>query len=203
METARGQLTPAFAVQLVQRLRDQDPKFTPALVWIEEELRAQQLDTERVVQEEHQRQGASNVTVRNIITSMRLMTDVDWAEFFESVSLVDETLNASSDFAVHGFRDAQPVSQCHRAAGARRTAVGAGHRQAGARAWRQGATDQRQRDPGFYLIAEGRPKLERLIGFHARLRDLPSRISVTVGAGDYVAAIWPSPADCCWPRRWR
>src|SRR6478735_2147046 len=32
-----GKLTPAFAVQLVQRLRDQDPKFTPALVWLEDE----------------------------------------------------------------------------------------------------------------------------------------------------------------------
>ena len=100
---ARGRLTPAFAVQLVQRLRDQDPKFTPALVWLEDELRAQNLDTDRVVQEEHQRQGASNVTVRNIITSMRLMSDVDWAEFFESVSLVDEALNASTDFAAMDF----------------------------------------------------------------------------------------------------
>ena len=48
----------------------------------------------RVVRDEHQRQGASNVTVRNIITSMRLMSDVDWSEFFESVSLVDEALHA-------------------------------------------------------------------------------------------------------------
>src|SRR6185503_14922286 len=41
-----GKLTPAFAVQLVQRLRDQDPKGTPALVWLDEELRAQHLDTD-------------------------------------------------------------------------------------------------------------------------------------------------------------
>ena len=33
-------LTPAFAVQLVQRLRDQDPKVTPALLWLEERARA-------------------------------------------------------------------------------------------------------------------------------------------------------------------
>ena len=112
-----GKLTPAFAVQLVQRLRDQDPRFTPALLWLENELRARQLDTDRMVQEEHQRQGASNVTVRNIITSMRLMSDVDWAEFFESVSLVDEALNASGEFTRDGFRDAQSVSQRHRSAG--------------------------------------------------------------------------------------
>jgi cyclic beta-1,2-glucan synthetase len=56
-----------------------------------------------MVQEEHQRQGASNVTVRNIITSMRLMSDVDWAEFFESVSLVDEALNAVGEFTAMDF----------------------------------------------------------------------------------------------------
>ena len=50
-----------------------------------------------------QRQGASNVTVRNIITSMRLMSDIDWAELFEAVSLVDDGCAASSDFAAMDF----------------------------------------------------------------------------------------------------
>ena len=44
-----------------------------------------------------------NVTVRNAITSMRLMSAVDWAELFESVSLVDATLRADSDFAEMDF----------------------------------------------------------------------------------------------------
>ena len=47
----------------------------------------------------------------------------------------------------------------------------------------------RERDPGFWLIAEGRPRLERAISFRPSLRDLPNRISFTVGAADYVAAI--------------
>ena len=55
------------------------------------------------VQHAQQRQGASNVTVRNIITSMRLISDIDWAELFESVSLVDERLRAASNFAAMDF----------------------------------------------------------------------------------------------------
>ena len=43
------------------------------------------------------------MTVRNVITSMRLMSAVDWAEFFESVSLVDAVLRADSDFAAMDF----------------------------------------------------------------------------------------------------
>src|SRR5206468_902124 len=89
----------AFAVQLLQRLRDQDPKVMRALVWLEERLRAQRTTADEIVHHEHQRQGAANVTVRNIITSMRLVSDVDWAELFENVSLVDETLRSGSAFA--------------------------------------------------------------------------------------------------------
>ena len=51
------------------------------------------------MRDEQQRQGASNVTVRNVITSMRLISDIDWADLFESVSLVDATLRAASAFA--------------------------------------------------------------------------------------------------------
>jgi cyclic beta-1,2-glucan synthetase len=56
-----------------------------------------------MVRDEHQKQGASNGTVRNIITSMRLLSDLDWPEFFENVSLVDEELRTGSDFAAMDF----------------------------------------------------------------------------------------------------
>src|SRR3546814_10869929 len=78
-----------FAAQLVKRLRDQDPRTTPTLGWLEERLRLQGASIDDVVQHAQQRQGASNVSVRNVITSMRLISDIDWAELFESVSLVD------------------------------------------------------------------------------------------------------------------
>jgi cyclic beta-1,2-glucan synthetase len=70
----------AFAVQLVQRLRDQDPAVTPALQWLDERLAAQHTTADEMVREEHQSQGAMNVTVRNAITSMRLLSAFDWAD---------------------------------------------------------------------------------------------------------------------------
>ena len=69
----------AFVVQLVQRLRDQDPRITPALTWLEERLAAEGTTAEAVVRDEHQRQAGSNVTVRNIITSMRLISELEWS----------------------------------------------------------------------------------------------------------------------------
>ena len=99
-------LTRAFAVQLVQRLRDEDPETTPTLLWLDDRLRSQDTNADDIVREEHRRQVAANVTVRNIITSMRFISELDWAEFFESVSLVDPILSqdpagcyAGMDFA--------------------------------------------------------------------------------------------------------
>lgn len=56
----------AFLVQVLQRLRDQDPQVTPALLWIEGRLAALGESAEAIIHAEHQRQAGSNVTVRNI-----------------------------------------------------------------------------------------------------------------------------------------
>ena len=93
----------AFAVQLIQRLRDLDPKVGPILVWLDKRLAAQGTTADELVRAEHQDQAAMSVTVRNIITSMRLTSALDWQEFFESVSLVDEVLRNGSDFAMMDF----------------------------------------------------------------------------------------------------
>ncbi|MDH4045177.1 MAG: glycosyl transferase, partial [Gemmatimonadota bacterium] len=85
-------LASAFAVQLLQRLRDQAPSVTPVLEWLNENLAAQGTLPSEVVGQAHQAEAAANITVRNIITSMRWMSSISWPEFFESVSLVDETL---------------------------------------------------------------------------------------------------------------
>src|SRR6185437_9511071 len=96
-------LRAAFAVQLIQRLCDHDPTEVPALTCLYERLAAQGTTADDIVQEEHRRQGAVNVTVRNVITSMRLMSVVDWKEVIESISLVDTMLRAESDFAAMDF----------------------------------------------------------------------------------------------------
>ena len=96
-------LSELLAAQLAKRLRGQDPRTTPVLGWLEERLRQQGATIDEVVEHAQQRQGASNVTVRNIITSMRLMSDIDWAELFEAVSLVDARSAAPSDFAEMDF----------------------------------------------------------------------------------------------------
>ncbi len=96
-------LRDAFAVQLVHRLRDQDPRITPALTWLDQHLAAQGTTADTVVRDEHQAQGAATVTVRNIITSMRVISDVDWPDLFERISLVDGLLAGGGAFREMDF----------------------------------------------------------------------------------------------------
>jgi len=181
----RAPLPGSFAVQLVQRLRDQDPKITRALVWLEERLAAQGTTADRIVHDEHQRQGATNVTVRNIITSMRLISDVDWAELFENVSLADEVLRAGSDFAAMDF----PTRNLYRSAieelarGSKLTELEI------ARAALAASGTARERDPGYHLIAGGRRAFEARVGFRAPLGSWPSRFVATLGIGGYVGTV--------------
>jgi cyclic beta-1,2-glucan synthetase len=83
----------AFVVQLTQRLREQDPAVMAVFDWIDKQLSKRGVTIEEIVHEEHHRQAAAQVTVGNIITSMRLLSTLDWRDFFETVSLIDPELS--------------------------------------------------------------------------------------------------------------
>jgi cyclic beta-1,2-glucan synthetase len=191
-------LATAFAVQLVQRLREQDPITTPALRWLDERLAVQGTSADEIVQEEHRRQGAVNVTVRNVITSMRLISAADWQELFESVSLVDQALRAKSDFAEMDFptRDSyrHAIEELARGSSASELeivdfAIAAAERARCDHVGCDRVTASRKQDPGYYLIAKGRKQIEKQIGFRAPVKDWLIRASLAAGISGYLATI--------------
>ena len=165
-----GPLGTAFAVQLVQRLRDQDPAVTPALVWLDRRLAAQGTTPDEIARVEHQRQAAMNVTVRNVIMSMGLMSALEWTEFFESVSLVDHELQADVNYLAMDFatRDSYRHAIEELARGSGRTELDVA-REAIGQAARSDVHDGRRNDPGFYLVGAGRGRLEAILGCRASL----------------------------------
>src|SRR5664279_2730936 len=196
-EVTHSSLTRSFAVQLVQRLRDEDPATTPALLWLDQRLNSQGTNADEIVREEHRRQGAANVTVRNIVTSMRLISEMDWAEFFESISLVDEELRAGSDFANMEFptrdRYRRAIEQLSRGSAHSeievvRAAILIARRAEVDLQAVSAEPDSRQRDPGYSLIGLGRRAFEAKLGFRPPLKDWLVRANAAVGIGGYVAA---------------
>jgi len=191
-------LAASFTVQLVQRLRDQDPVVMPALRWIEEHLAAQGTTADETVRAGHQRQAAMNVTVRNVITSMRLVSAFDWAEFFESISLVDAILWTDTGFAAPDFatrdryrRAIEELSRCspHDEREVARRVVSQTkcfHGEA------QGVTEpsaDRRADPGYYLIANGRVGFEQELGFRMPIKTRLRRAYVTQATPRYLGTI--------------
>ncbi|MEO8629512.1 MAG: glycosyl transferase, partial [Betaproteobacteria bacterium] len=63
-----------FVVQLVQRLRYQHTNLAPILVQLNKRLANEGMTWERLIQIEHASQTSANMTVRNLVTSMRSMT---------------------------------------------------------------------------------------------------------------------------------
>jgi cyclic beta-1,2-glucan synthetase len=143
-------------------------------------LTAQGTTADDIVHEEQLRQGALNVTIRNVITSMRRISAINWRDLFESVSLVNEMLSAESNFAALDF----PTRDLYRHA-IEKLARGSKHSEieitrlallAAQRAKQRGQNQEpmartRQQDPGYCLIAEGRPVFERTLGFHLIIKD--------------------------------
>ena len=189
-----GPLADAFAVQLVHRLRDQDPKFTPALAWLDERLSRQNLTADTAVREVHRNEGAANVTVRNIVTSLRVISEVDWKELFEHFCLVDGALTINN-----AFKDMDFATRTLYRAAVEELARGSGRdeldvaRLAAAEARRPrpalaGLEQMRRGDPGYYLLAGGSREFKKSIGFHNR-RIWSARVTATPGFDAYAAAI--------------
>ena len=100
---AQSSLPQSFVVQLTQRLREQGDAALSIMGLLEARLSEQGLTADALVASEYAAQTGANVTVRNIITSMRLISALDWALFFESLSAVNAVLNGAQGFSESDF----------------------------------------------------------------------------------------------------
>jgi cyclic beta-1,2-glucan synthetase len=194
----------AFVVRLLQRLRDQGSRVAPVLVWLDERLAREGTTTDEIVGREHRRQGGLNVTVRNVITSMRLVSTLDWEEIVERVSLVDAALCAGGPFGDMDFptRDRYRQAIASLARGSGRTELDVAQRAMAAATRPTTEPDEhdepprgRRHDPGYYLIAGGRRAFEQDIGFRVTVAEwLPRAWTRTglVGRGGGIALVGAS-----------
>ncbi|MRX50785.1 protein ndvB [Paracoccus sp. S-4012] len=99
LDGAEGRLDdPTFAMQLSYRLSEAAAVDTRAELWLHEGLASRGSAIELIVQHEYARQSATNVTVGNVVRSLRRMGDINWLNWFEEVSRVDAVLRDGSDF---------------------------------------------------------------------------------------------------------
>jgi cyclic beta-1,2-glucan synthetase len=187
----------AFSVQLARRLREEEPGVAPVRHWLDTTLAAQGTTEERVVEAQQLRQGAANVTIRNIITSMRMISSINWRDLFESVSAVDAILRPGCNFDSLDFETREQYRHAIEdlARGSRYSeieitnrAVQAAEQACGAAHGRDAATARRA-DPGYYLIAKGRQAFEATIDYRVGLSDRLVRANTAVGISGYLGVV--------------
>jgi cyclic beta-1,2-glucan synthetase len=190
-------LSQSFAVQLVQRLRDQGSQVSEALQWLDARLSAQHVSAEELVRREHQEQTTMNGTVRNIITSMRLLSSLDWSEFFEAISVVDRILRDGSAFGSMDFatRDLYRHAVEELSRGSKLSEIEVTRRVLGTA--REASTNERlsaierarQTDPGYYLVSTGRRDFERSLRFRVPFKQRLLRMYIASATPAYLGSI--------------
>ncbi|MGZ5059948.1 MAG: GH36-type glycosyl hydrolase domain-containing protein, partial [Methylobacter sp.] len=186
-------LRQAYAVQILQRLHDPHSGAMLSLDFLNDWLREQGVSLDEIVHREHADQIADNLTVRNIITSMRAISAFDWSQFVEDASLADACLRAHDgyggmDFPTrdryrHAIEDLAKRSPHSEVAIARKV-IGK-VQQAG----EYSNADERRQEPGYYLIGAGRYAFEREVDYRPSLKQRLLRSYVAHAGLAYVGSL--------------
>ncbi|MBS1172446.1 MAG: beta-(1,2)-glucan production associated transrane protein, partial [Proteobacteria bacterium] len=166
MARSNPPLASAFVAELARRLQGRGPALALPLTWIEQRLSESGLTIERMVQSENQQQAADQVSISNSIGSLRVLGAMDWREFVETMSIVEQTL-LDDPGGVYGRMDFATRDRYRHAteeiAKKGRLTEGEVARKAVelARAGGESGADRRAGHVGFYLIDKGLPELER------------------------------------------
>lgn len=161
----------AFVAQVSKRLRDQirdltDDQNSDQSFKLRSAIELVQKNSspEHCVHRSHQLQASDQVTVANIITSMRLLGTLNWRSFFESVSLVDKNLERDPIYRQMDFltrnRYRHVIEKVSRSTGASEVDIAKTVVQIAREAERLSPKDKRQSHIGYYLIGPGVTKLE-------------------------------------------
>jgi cellobiose phosphorylase len=158
-------LSEAFVTEFWRRLQQKSPTLKLAVNWLEERLAAEGMSIEHLVQNENQNQAADQVSVGNSISSMRFLDAMDWREFVETLSAVEQALRtdpagvyADMDFTTRdSYRHIVETVARHSELSEREVAelaIKLAQESSQTKATRQSHV-------GYYLLDDGLPELEK------------------------------------------
>src|SRR5258706_12717502 len=159
----------SFVAEFARRLQGQSPALALPLTWIEQQLSESGLTIEQLVQSENQQQAADQVSISNTIGSLRFLGAMDWREFVETMSVVEQTLREDPG-GVYGRMDfatrdhyRHVLEKIAVRSGLAEEQVARGCLQLARAAAARGDVDARATHVGVYLIDKGLPQLEALL----------------------------------------
>src|SRR5881398_1277897 len=179
--------TAHFASELMVHHHGEEAALPVVSGWLERSLRAPLLE---VMQQEHRRQAVQQTALADVINSCRLIAQIAWPEFFESISWAESEL-AADPAGVYARLDFETGDRC-------RTAVEEIARWSKrseqeiidqALALAEAAEDEVARHVGYYLIDAGRRALEVTSGARVPLAERSRRWLRAHAAGVYFGSL--------------
>ena len=166
-------LTAPFVEEFYARLQAQGPAMAFVQTWVEHKLFEQGVTATQLSAAAARTAATNQISIANSIGSLRFIGAMDWKDYVESLSVVEQTLRkdpagmyASQDFATrdryrHVIEDV--ARSCADSSCSELTVASEAIGLAQAAAQSLGA-DDRSAHVGFYLIDRGRQTLERVVG---------------------------------------
>ena len=170
--------TDAAVVRLLQLLRDKGLAAAAALGQIETQLEARGTDANDVLRRDHRRQAVNQVSVANCVISLRVLSAIDWNEFFEQQSQVERILrdDPAGVYAQQDFATRDRYRRDRRGDRPRRRRRRAGRGPPRRSSWRgPDAATGRRGHVGYYLVDRGLAALKAEFRPSSSGRPAPSR----------------------------
>ncbi len=92
MARSNPPMVSAFVAEFVRKLQWKGPELSLPLNWVEQHLSGTNTTIAHLVAIENQKQAADQVSVSNSINSLRFLAKMDWREFVDAMSVVEQTL---------------------------------------------------------------------------------------------------------------
>ena len=181
MARSNPPLDSSFVAEMVRLLQGQSPNLMLPLNWLAQHLALNAQTIEQLVQIESQQQAADQLSISNSIGSLRFLSSMDWRVFVETMSVVEHHLRkdpaavySSMDFATRDqYRHVVEKLARHSKFGEAKVAACAlqlaqeqsADTNMAVDCQTCPATDGRRQHIGYYLIGNGRPQLEQMVGF--------------------------------------
>ena len=175
MARSEPAMTAPFVAELSRRLHGRSTALALPLTWVEQHLAESHQTIEQLVKFEAQAQAAAQVSVSNSIGSLRLLGSMDWREFVETLSKVEQVLRHDPadvyprmDFATRdSYRHA--VERIARCADAGEAEVASAAVQLARDAVARPDCAAHRSHVGYYLVDAGQAQLESAVAMRAPL----------------------------------
>ncbi len=176
-------LTAPFVEEFYARLQAQGPAMAFVQTWVEQKLLDQGVTATQLSEAAGRTAATNQISIANSIGSLRFIGAMDWRDFVESLSIVEQALRedpaemyTSQDFATRD-RYRHVIEDLSRRSARSEWAVAREAIALAQTAAERLSSHDRSAHVGYYLIDHGRPDLERAVGFRLPWKLLASRAS--------------------------